>query len=272
MIDTTQTPRGTETELPPVIKEGENGTGIVPPIEPVEIPPVEAIPPVETPPAPPVETPIVPEPPVATPPAPVAEVDYKKKFGESTRENQIVMSRFNELQKVLGDITRKEVPTEDEMRGLEPDWDYLTDREKRDAMKMVVLERRQNLIFKTISDISLDSENARKLNEFIENEPRLKGKEDQFFDFATKPSHRGADMDTILKAFLFDFKETEVTPPVPTPTPTPTPESAPSLERGNPSAGAPQDIGKKELSADDLKALRTSDPRKYNEMVRKGLI
>lgn len=258
MTDTTNipTPNGTETEnnLPPVNAE-ENGESTAPLSE--ETPVVVA--PIETP------APIV-EAPVAKP-----EPDYKKKFSESTRNNQIVMSRFVELQKVLGDITRQEVPTDDEMRSLESDWEYMSDREKRDATKLVVLERRQNQIFKTINDIARDSENSRKLDEFIENEPKLKGKEDAFISFATKDSNQGASMETVLKAFLYDVEE-DIAPPNPAPVATAPTESAPSLERGNPSAGAPQDTGRKERSVEELKELRTKNPREYNDLVRKGLI
>lgn len=260
------TSKETEVEVPPTENKEQNGTGTVPEVEtPIVEAPVE-----ETPPASPVE--VAPKdttPPIDAPAKP--EIDYKKKFGESTRNNQIVMSRFSELQKVLGDITRQEVPTEDEMRNLEPEWEYMSDREKRDATKLVVLERRQNHIFKTIGDITRDSENARKLDEFIENEPKLKGKEDDFIAFATKDSNQGASMETILKAFLYDVEE-DVTPPVPTPEVPVETESAPTLERGNPSAGAPQEVGKKELDADDLKELRLKNPQEYMRKIQKGQI
>jgi hypothetical protein len=54
----------------------------------------------------------------------------------------------------------------------------------------------------------------------------------------------------------------------------PAEETPPSLERGNSSGNMPpiDPNKKKEYSDEELKALRTGDPRKYNELVRKGLI
>lgn len=265
-----QTPQGTEGEVIPPNNELQNGGGAEPVIEPKEPQgnePVEPTSPTDpTPPQPPVVPPVVPP---APPVAPAPAVDYKKKFGESTRQNQIVVSQFKELQKVLGDITKQEIPSEDEMRKLEPDYEYLSDREKANAMKMVVLERRQNLILKTIGDISSESEIATKLDEFITGEPRLKGKEDAFIAFSTKPSNKGASMEVLLNAFLFEVKE----PVAPVTPPTPADDIPPSLERGSPSgSGAPRKTGKTEYSDEELTELRTKNPKKYHEMIRKGQI
>lgn len=243
--------------------------------EPVVVPPTPATPRVEAPAPAPESVPVVPtvpepaQPVTPTAPAPVPEIDYKKKFSDSTRRNQIVESQFKELQKVLGDITKQEIPTDEEMVALVPDWEYLTDREKNGERKLIVLERRQNHMLNTFTSIANETETYSQLEAFVGTEPRLKGKETDFYEFATDPRNKGASMEVLVNAFLF-----ETTPIVDTtPVVTPVPEVPPSLERGNPSGNMPPiPTGNQEMSEDELKLLRTTDPRKYNEMIRTGKI
>jgi hypothetical protein len=195
------------------------------------------------------------------------EVDYKKKFSESTRQNQIIVEQFKNLQNVLGDITKQEVPSEEEMKRSDPEWEYLTDREKTMAMKMVVLEKRSNSILKTIHDISLETENSSKLQQFINGEPRLKGKEDSFFNFATKPSNKGVPAEILLNAFLFEVGAPDQETPE-------QPEGkAPSFERGSPRGGVQSsNPNKQRYSDEELASMRTNDHKQYMKLVREGKI
>lgn len=263
-------PQGTPTTEAPTVENptGANGEGTQPVVVHTEIAFNEDGTPKEpvTPPQP-ATPPIVP--PVTTP-AKKEETDYRKKFSESTRRNQIVESQFKELQKVLGDITKTEVPTDDEMVAITPDWEYLSDREKNAERKLVVLERRQNHIIGTLGNIASETENASKLDEFIASETRLAGKEEDFLAFIQRPANKGATMEVLLNAFLFEAKE-EVTPP--TPATPPTEEIPPSLERGNSSGNMPPvSTGAKEYSDEEIKVLRTQNPKKYFELIRKGQI
>ncbi len=260
-------PRQTAPEATPPVtpatveKTLENGEGITPQTPPNETTPApqNAEVPPATPPAKPAQ-PTAPEKP---------QVDWKEKFVGSARRNQIVESQFKELQKILGDITKQEVPTDDEMVALIPDWEYLSDREKNAERKLVVIERRQNHIINTFGNINTETENVSKFEHFLANEPRLKGKEDEFYEFTTRPINKGVPMETLLNAFLFEATPIVDTTPV---TP-PSEEIPPSLERGTPSGNMPPvKTGNQEMSADELRLLRTTDPRKYNEMVRKGQI
>ena len=248
----------------PVAVENQPETVVVPSPEPTPV--VEPV--VETPPAPTPEVPTQPVTPTVT--EPKAETDYKKKFSDSTRRNQIVESQFSELQKVLGDITKQEVPTDDEMQALVSDWDYLSDREKNGERKLVVLERRQNHMLATFASISSETEMFNKVETFASSEPRLAGQETEFYEFVLDPRNKGASLEVLVNAFLFEntpaVEDTVVTPP-------PVVEAPPFLERGNPSGNMPvitTDPNKK--TPEELKLLRTTDPRKYNDMVRKGQI
>lgn len=200
---------------------------------------------------------------------PKPEVDYRKKFSESTRRNQVVESQFQELQKTLGDITKAEVPSDEEMGKLVEDWEFLSDREKNNERKIIVLDRRQNKILDSIGKIATGTENAGKLSRYIDSEPRLKGKEDEFYDFATSPKNQGASMEVLLSAFLYEVKDEEE--PI-RKEEKPPEQEAPSLERGSPSGGivAVRKDGK--YSDEEIQKIRTTDHRRYNEMVRKGQI
>lgn len=259
-----QTPEeGTPPTNPEVVKDPENGDIVTPDPTPSDVTPE------------PEKTPEVPQTPPAQPAKPTApekpEVDYKEKFSQSTRRNQVVESQFAELQKTVGDITKQEIPTDEEMVDSIPDWELLSDREKHNERKMVVMERRQNHILNTMSSIASESENMTKLEAFMSGEERLAGRTEEFYSYATNPKNKGASMEVLVNAFLF-----ETTPAVETPTNPDTPlkdETPPSLERGNPSGGMPPEkTGNGEMSSGEMKLLRKTDPRKYNEMVRTGQI
>lgn len=257
MTDTQNLPTSQdETQKTPPIQviRNKESEGDTTPAE-VTVPPAEVVPPEVTP---PVETP----PADATPP-----IDYKKKFSESTKRNQVVESQFKELEKVLGDITRQEVPSDDEMATQDPDWSLRSDYDKMQAKKLIVMERRQNALFLSLENGKKEGERIATLQESIANDPRLTGKETEFYDFATKPSNQGASLDVLVGAFLYDPDKDTVTPPVTPPVP------PPSLERGNASGGMPPpETGKKVYTDEELQVLRTKDPKTYHDLIRRGII
>lgn len=217
------------------------------------------------------EAPADPVPPV-TPKPEVPPVDYRKKFSESTRHNQIVESQFRELQKVLGDITKQEIPTDEEMNAVDPDWEYRSDYEKNQALKLVVLERRQNLILHTVGSISKESEFADKIHTFIESSPELEGKEEKFYDFATNPKNQGASPEVLLKAFLYEVKDDDHSEPAPT-DPKPKVKQAPRLNNATPRGGNdPKPAKTGTYSDEEIKHMRTNDHKKYMKLVREGKI
>lgn len=258
-----QTPDEGTPPVPPVTepKTPENGEGITP-STPTVVPPV--VPPTtEVPPVPPVTPPAQP----VTPTAPKAdEPDYKKKFSESTRRNQIVESQNRELQRILGEITKQEPPTDDEMKALIPDWEYLSDREKNTERNVFVLTRDKEQRALEIARFEAEKDTLSKLDTFITNEPRLEGKEDEFYEFVSRPNNQGATAEVLLNAFLFET--TPITAPA-----IPVDAVPPSLERGTPSGNMPPvTTGKTEMSDEEISLLRTTDHKKYMEMVRKGQI
>lgn len=256
MNETPNVPTSQETnETPPIqVIRNKESEGVTPPVEVVAVPAV-VVPPVVTP-------------PTVTPPAEaVPPIDYKKKFSESTKRNQVVEAQFHELEKVIGDLTRQEVPSDDEMATQDPDWSLRSDFERAQAKRLIVMERRQNALFLSLENGKREGERVNALQESIVSEPRLAGKEAEFYDFATKPANQGAPLDVLIGAFLYDPEVNTVATPSTPPTP------PPSLERGNSSGGMPPpETGKKVYTDDELTVLRTKDPKTYHDLIRKGII
>lgn len=230
---------------------------------------------VDTPPTPQEPTPAPVPPKVEEPKKP--ETDWKQKFSNSSRRNQIVEAQLKELQKTLGDITKEDIPTDDEMRAMDPDWDYRSDFEKNLAVKVEAgqrMNRRLHVQVKTIVD---ESDRATAIALLCENDPRLAGKEDDFFRFASKNENRNVPTDILVNAFLFEAKddapETPATPETPAPS-QPTVETPPTLERGNPTGGrapsTPSSTG--DFTPEQLKELRTKNQKEYMRMIRQGII
>tara|TARA_B100000508_G_scaffold138892_1_gene135841 strand:+ start:562 stop:1407 length:846 start_codon:yes stop_codon:yes gene_type:complete len=273
-----QTPQdGTQPETPTDEKEvKQEGGEPTPPSNPEE-PETPKSP--ESPETPEPETPAEPPKPEAPkeptePTTPPAEPDYKQKFAGSTRENQILTGNLKELQKQLGELTKEDIPTDDEMARMDPDWNVRSDYEKNLAIKIEASARMQRRIAQTVNGFVSKSEKVQELNQLVQSDPRLHGKENDFFAFVQKPKHQNTPLDVLVNAFLFDTNAVPETPPAPAPEePAPAPATPPSLNRSTPSGGTPP-VQKKEgeFSNEELKHLRTTDPKKYNEMIRKGQI
>jgi hypothetical protein len=148
-------------------------------------------------------------------------------------------------------------PTDSELRQAFPEWDGLSDFEKRMARETYEAKR----LAGTASHSVRELQNERAWNTSIElavsSDPALQGKEREFKQFASKPQYKNVPMDVLIPAFL---QKNGGTPPAPTPTP------RPGLEPGN---GGPRTPDKpKQLSADDLALLRKTNEKAYMEYVK----
>lgn len=164
------------------------------------------------------------------------------------------------------------------MRASDPDWDYRSDFEKNLAVKTEATQRMMRRVHLTVKGFVSEGERASAIALVCENDARLKGKEDDFFHYASDPKNENVAIETLISAFLYEAKETDPDPTNPTPTdpaPQPTaPEAPPALERGNPTGGRPTAPTAKagEFSPEQLKELRTKNPKEYMRMIRQGII
>lgn len=222
---------------------------------------------IETPTAP--ETPVVETPAPEVPPAPVnpeAQVDYKKKFTESSREAQLLQGRLKEMERTIGELTAEDIPTDEEMKTVDPNWDFYSEMEQRMFKKNVALERKLNKTTGALTGFISDQKRRTELDEIISSKPELKGKEKEFEAFAARPNNKGVPMETLVSAFLYEVKDE--LPPEP---------DDPNKIQGQPvlnSGGAGKGIQSKteQYTLEEAQNIRKTDPTKYNELIRKGII
>ena len=62
-------------------------------------------------------------------------IDYKEKFSASTRENQKILAEKQRIDEKIATLTKEEIPTNEEMAAITPNWELLTDFEQQQAIK-----------------------------------------------------------------------------------------------------------------------------------------
>lgn len=92
-------------------------------------------------------------------------------------------------------------------------------------------------------------------SEVIESYPQLKGVWKEFEEYHSEPDNRGMNMRTAAKAFLADKGLLEST--------------RKGLEKP---VGGPRNPPSSGMTSDDIKTLREQSPKKYYDMLKKGLI
>ena len=138
--------------------------------------------------------------------------DYQKKFGESSRENQILVDKLRIADEKLGKIARNEIPAEEELKKIYPDWDDMGDLEKGLAKTNLVLKRRVGSVEQEVSGMKEDKQWEADLDGFLTRAnlvgeySEISKREAEFKKFAKMPTHKGASFDVLAKAFLFKGK------------------------------------------------------------------
>jgi hypothetical protein len=223
----------------------------------------------ETPSEPAVEPTPAPSVPDEEPKPPKEEPDYKKKSIEQAREN-IILNAKNEksekLNKAVDEAAQiTEIP-EEEIKKDYPEWDDMTETEKRLAKE----NYRNNKRFEVIHKAALEGKNIEEWNKKVEtfitdpgtlaDNPDLEGKEEAFKSFAGKPTRRGVDFETLVSAFLHD--ESKVVKK----------NKGAMLEQGS---GGPNDKAKPKsdkITLEQARHLRQTNYAKYTELLRAGKI
>lgn len=116
------------------------------------------------------------------------QVDYKKKFSESTREAQIQAAKIKELEKKLQSFTNTDV-TESELRGMFNDWDDMSYSQQELAKRNLILEKKFNAQQSYVAELSFKEEQERTLKDLFTRNSDLKSKESEFRAYISKKSH-----------------------------------------------------------------------------------
>lgn len=172
------------------------------------------------------ETPVVDPEPTPTPP-PVEDKpkeeekpetekktpELKERYRQSTREAQVLRNQIVKRDEAVEQATNLPQPTEEEMTVIYPEWDVMDEVQRRMAIKTELSERRTSLIHKATMAGKDITTWYTKVDKFIDDPktllatPELEGKQEDFKMYATKETHRGADFEVLVKAFLFDFEK-----------------------------------------------------------------
>lgn len=199
-----------ETTPPPVVPEPKTE---LPDPKPSEPAPSELIPsepaPSEPAPSEPAPSP-APSPAPAEPPAQPDENNFKKKFVESSREGIVLHSKLNKVTGVIKNAINAPEPTDDEMRVAYPNWDTMDE----DMQSLAKDNLKNKRALSGLIDITKESEEIEAWNKKVDVYaddpktvvvyPELEGKVEDFKIFASKPTRRGVDMETLVSAFLHD--------------------------------------------------------------------
>ena len=200
-------------------------------------------------------------------PEPSPAVDYKKKFVDSTREAQVLHAQNKKINEAIESAMKLPEPPEEEMQKQFPEWDAMTDTEKRLAKDNYISSKR----FAMLEEVTRESKDIESWNNKVDtfladpqslvDNPGLEGRVEDFKIFASKPTRRGADFNDLVSAFLYDLDKTAK------------PKNKGSMfETGT---GGPNDKPKPKsdkITIDQARTLRTTDYKKYLEFLRAGKI
>src|SRR3990167_880715 len=200
-------------------------------------------------------------------PAPEPEVDYKKKFAESSREAQKIAAKNKVLNKAVEEAAELDEPTEEELQREFPDWELMDEGTRKMARMTLTSTKRFELVHKA-TEIGIKIEKwGESVDKFVEDpatlidNPDLEGKQDEFRTFANYTGNHGTDLKTLVSAFLYEENK-KVRPA----------NKGAMFETGS---GGPNDKPKPKsdkISMADAEVLRKTDYNKWREFLKAGKI
>lgn len=193
----------------------------------------------------------------------------KKKFSESSREAQIIAQNKKQLEEQIDEAQNMPEPTEEELKYEFPEWETLTDFEKRLA-KDNLYQKRINERIKEIRNQQKEAE--KRINEriveveeflidaeILKKFPDLEKKEEEFKKFATKSTRLTLDLEDLAKLFLFDM-------------PQPIRHKGAMFETGSGGPNERPQPKSDKISIDNARILMKTDYKKYKEYLKAGKI
>jgi len=188
--------------------------------------------------------------------------DWKKKATTQGQENILLNARLEAERTRNAQLTSKDAPTDDEMRGLYSNWDELDEASKTFYRNQRQIDKRAARAEGLVLTLSERIEFDNKLDDFHEEVPadfkKLEGRETEFKRFAKRKANVGLPLNILAQAFLFDAQIDA--PPAPhTPT-----NKGPGLENGS---GGPRSAPThKKISIEEAAIIRKTDWKRYKEL------
>jgi hypothetical protein len=146
-------------------------------------------------------------------PEPVKEEpkpDLEKKLSASAKENQKIYAKNRVLNKAIVEADQMAEPTEEELMVEFPDWDVMSDTERKLAKKSVVSDRWTNKIKEASNQVAKIEKWTESVDTFADDpqtlidNPELEGKTDAFKEFATREANNSVPFNILIGAFLHE--------------------------------------------------------------------
>ena len=195
--------------------------------------------------------------------------NYREKFAASTAENQVLRLKTEKLEQAHEQAASLPEPTDEEcLKEYGEEWEDLSDLHKRIVRENLHSRKKQDIVESVNKSVKLDKEFIDKANNFaidpdtVKQFPGLDGHQEEFIKFASKPTRRALDLEDVASIFVANLqlsgklKESR---------------KGPLFPRGRTNKQKAKPKGT-QLSADALSILRKTNPRKYEQMIRKGKI
>lgn len=141
--------------------------------------------------------------------------DYKEKFVQSSKEALILHTKNKKINEAIDQAITTPEPTEEDLQKEYSDWDVMGDFEKKMAKESLWNSRK----FQRLEDMRKDNQELEKWHETVEefiddpknlaNNSALENKTEEFRLFASQPTRRGMDFETLVSAFLYDATKNE---------------------------------------------------------------
>lgn len=144
-------------------------------------------------------------------PAEVKE-DVNKKLTESTKEAQKLYQDNKKITDALHEANNISEPTDEELKTEYPEWEEMSDTEKRLAKKAFINDKKMSILEQAAAETKKAEEWDSKVDTWIENPktlaaiPELEGKQDSFKTYAKDKLRRNVSLDILYKAFLHEYR------------------------------------------------------------------
>jgi len=205
-------------------------------------------------------------------PKPEDQPDYwKKKFQESSRENQLERERREAAERKAEELAKPKEITDDLMKQKYPDWDGYDEAVKAALKGQVRVEQELTALKQSQSEYHNERKWQGQVDSFLDENAEteryaIKDRE-AFKKFCNKPERKGMNIDVLAQAFLY-----EVGTSAPADDDKSKGKRRTSMLEDGSGAGASgkHTTDKKKYTADDAKKLRENNPREYERLVRSG--
>lgn len=199
---------------------------------------------------------------------PKGDKDLKKKLSYSSREALILHTKNKKINEAIETASNLPEPTDEELTIKYPNWEEMDETTKQLARDAFVSSRRFAVIAEATKEFKNLDQWVTHVDEFSDDPqtliryPALEGKIEDFREFASKPSRKGADFPDLIAAFMWQSHENK-----------PKKNSGKQIEVG--SGGPPgKPLAPKDgkISLEEAAQLMKTDYKKYKALLNAGKI